>query len=291
MKIAGKRVCLGIVVCLGCLYAYQFYQAQFRLNNIQFEGQAPQPGALFGSLQEFSDLAPLFAQEFTYLDRGKQSYVFLSADGRYVLKFFDAYGWETGSLLSFGHDLQLSQQKQAQLFEGYRLAYLKDREHSGVLLMRLAPDPQLSQQVAVRDRFGFVHQIALGSVPFVLQARAVPTRVEISALLRAGELEGAKARLGQIIELYLEGYRRGIYDDDHKFMYNTGFVEGKAMRIDSGRLREDYKFMQPALFLEDLRKVALERVDGWMGRHFPAYRQEIGAYMQAKLEGLDEARP
>ena len=273
----GKAVFISAVLLLVILFVYQYSEAQFQLKNIQFSN------SYLLEQHDFQTLEKIAAQKFHYLARGKQSYAFLSDDGHYVLKFFDAHALRPFPF-SGGSG---GSQKEAGLFEGYRLGFLKNRENSGLIYVSLGADSSIPYSVSVRDRFGIAHQIPLNAVPFVLQVKAVPTRNVITALLHKGDLAQAKMRLRQIVDLYLDEYSRGVYDDDHNFMYNTGFVGERPIRIDLGRLTEDSAYRERAVYFEDLKKVAIDRVDGWMQRHFPHYRTEIVDNMRDKLAELN----
>jgi hypothetical protein len=282
-----KWLCFSAILLLNCIFGYQFFDSQFKLKNIQFDFHE-RASSSFIFLDDSTNFLPILKQHYTYLDRGKQSYVFVSEDGKYILKFFDARSLQPNPFSFSFSSIKSLKRKKKQLFEGYRIAYLKNREHSGILFMRLRADPSLNHHVLLTDRFGLIHQIPLNSVPFIIQIKAVPTRDLITSLLKKNNLSEVKMSLRKIINLYLDEYRRGIYDQDHNFMYNTGFVGNQPIRIDLGRLTEDVAFIQPEIYMHDLKKIALERVDGWMSRHFPQHRQEIIDDMQSKLQEILE---
>ena len=138
-------------------------------------------------------------------------------------------------------------------------------------------------KVNVTDRWGFHHAIDLSRVPFVIQQKATPTRQVITELLNNGQVELVKQHLRLIVDMYLDEYRRGIWDRDHNYMYNTGFVDGLPIRIDVGRLRYNENMKDPAYAARDLQKVAVQRTSEWLNRHFPQYREEIVADMNRKV--------
>ena len=276
-----KALFLAVVLIFVAGYGYQFYDRQFRPANIKFEVLAelssrPAP-------EEEALLAEVFSQEFSYLDRGKQSFVFLSKDGNTILKFFDAHVLKVHPFFSDTSEVESMHRKVEGLFEGYRIAYTEDRENSGLLYVSLGTNSQLPYIVTVRDRFGVAYQIALNSVPFILQAKAVPTRRVISDLLFKRDIVGAKQRLEQILKMYLEGYQKGLYDDDHNFMYNTGFIGERPIRIDSGRLQAGEAFKEKSFYEKDLEKIVFVRLSGWLQRHFPSCRDEIMKDIEIKI--------
>lgn len=273
--------------------------SQFRLQNIK-ENAIEQQDILLGpnlskiNLEnEQNPLQSILAQPYRYLDRGRQSFVFASQDGWYVIKFFDLRRYRLGMFTPFSASRQARmKRKKDRLFRGYKLAYERDRDHAFIIYQQLIPNPLLKQLIVLYDRFGFVHNIDLSQVAFIIQSRAVPTRVEITKLLSQGDVIEAKKRLRQLLDMYMVEYGRGIYDRDHNFMYNTGFVDGKPMRLDVGRLRADERYKDSRVALEDLEKIAIDRTEGWLLRHFPQYRDEIIADMHLKMgelrDGIEE---
>ena len=265
----------GLLVLCG--FGYTFYKRQFRLENIRLNHF--EENTLLENLQNNNAIHEIIAQPFHYLDRGRQSFVFGSQDGRYVLKFLDTH------LFNF-KKTDLIEKKMTRLIEGYRLAYTFDREHTGLIFVQLAPTKLKHLPIALFDRFGFRHAIDLAHVPFIIQKKANPTRRVLSAYLRQGNVDAAKQHLRLIIDMYMDEYQKGLYDRDHNFMYNTGFIEGQPIRIDVGRLAADNAIKQPENFSKDLKKIAIDRTGGWMQRHFPVYREEILTDMQLKLHEL-----
>lgn len=274
---------LGTIIGL-CVLA-NVASRQFRLGNIT--GESPNTkSVIFLNKDQEALIHRILEQPFTYLDRGKQSFAFASKDGQYVLKFFDFGAIKLAAPLPFPKKNGLK--KLSRLFNGYRNAYEKDLDHTGILFLQLSPNPFLKHTANVIDRFGWHHIISLNEMPFVIQFKAIPTRLVIAKLLEKGDVAAAKHYLGLIIDMYLSEYQRGLYDRDHNFMYNTGFVENVPIRIDAGRLRYDERYKNPDFYLKDLKKVSLNRVEGWLQRHFPQYRADIMSEMQRKIQEIEK---
>lgn len=271
----------GVLVII--LIIFSFFDRQFKLSNVQGNWPLVESSQITDKQQLY--LQQVFSQPFRYLDRGKQSFVFISQDQRYVLKFFDNRCLRSGMLpFLFSIKEKRCKKRLAQLFNGYQTTAALDPDHTGLLFLQLAPDPSYSLHINVIDRFGIRHEINLAEVPFVLQEKAVPLRELISSLLSEGNVAEAENRLHQLIEMYVDGYQRGIVDLDHNFMYNTGFVGDRPIRIDLGRLKTNEKIKDPETYRQDMEKVFVKRLDEWLERHFPKYRQEILQDTKAKVE-------
>lgn len=280
-----KSLLLTAFILLGLFLAYRFYDHQFRLKNIQLHEPAEKTPSI--SLKDEKKLKELFSKPFYYLDRGKQSYVFVSRDGDYVLKFFDARCLMSGAMpLIAPISEKQCERKVKRLVKGYKVAQTYDKDNTGLIYVQLVPDPSYFLNIVVFDRFGAKHVINIAEVPFAVQLKAIPTRELITGLLKKGDVQSAKEHLRKIVDMYVMEYQRGVIDLDHNLMYNTGFVEEQPIRIDVGRLKYDENVKNPEVYRLDLQKVVIGRVGEWLGRHFPKYQQEIITDMQEKLSNL-----
>ncbi|HEV8051596.1 MAG TPA: hypothetical protein VGP47_03810 [Parachlamydiaceae bacterium] len=285
-----KSLLLVAGTLFALVIAYSYYDRQFKLSNIK--GNWPETYSARIAPDQLPHLNETVSQPFYYLDRGKQSFVFISQDRKYVLKFFDNRCLRSGMLpFLFSIGKKKCSKKLKRLFEGYQIAQSHDATNAGLLFLQLAADPSNHLQVVVKDRFGLDHVINLSEVPFVIQEKAIPLRQLISSLLEKGNVEEAKFRFRQIIDMYVDEYQHGIFDSDHNFMYNTGFVDNRPLRIDLGRLRLEEAIKDPEVYEEDLEKIGIQRLGDWLERHFPQYRKEILEDMKSKLKEISVSKP
>lgn len=253
--------------------AFRFYDQQFQMTNITADWNLQKPASI--NFQEKKEFETIFSNSFHYLDRGKQSYVFASSDGKYVLKFFDFKCQQSGSMpLLAPISKKRCLKKLERMIQGFEVAMNYDAANTGLVYVQLAPNPLNIFVVNVIDRFGITRKIDLAKVPFALQLKATQTRKVISKLLNNHDLNGAKERFHQILNMYLSEYQQGIIDLDHNVMYNTGFIKGKPIRLDVGRLKYDEAVIDPLVYLQDLNHVKA-RISEWLKRHFPQYADEI----------------
>lgn len=290
MRKAAKGILIAIAIGASLFFGYQFYDRQFKLGNITTDWPAKNNPELSHDLK--TQLEQIFNQPFAYLDRGKQSYVFVSRDNDYVVKFFDTRCLRSGAFpLLASLDEEKCKKKLRRLVKGFKTALTYDKGHNGIVYAQLAPDPAFDLKASIIDRFGISHEIDLSKVPFVLQRKAVPLREVITGLLSRGNVKEAERRYRQVIDMYVDGYRRGIFDRDHNFMYNTGFLGDEPIRIDVGRLYHSEAVMETGVFMKDLEKVAIKRLGEWLHRHFPQYRDEIVKDATEKLQEVSRSSP
>lgn len=258
-----------------CAYVgYRFYDQQFHIANITIAEGVGQGSE--NSAKDIQALEEIFSQPFHYLDRGKQSYAFVSTNGKYVLKFFDVRCLRSGAIpLLAPVGKKSCARKLRRLMQGYLVAQKYDRDNTGLLFVQLAPDDRYTIIVKVIDRFGLTHEIDVAKYPFALQLKAKPTREVITTLLSNGDVLGAITSLKHLIAMYVDEYQRGVRDLDHNIMYNTGFVGDNPIRFDVGRLTFSEENKNPIVYTKDLEKVVIGRVGEWLERYFPQYHDEI----------------
>lgn len=91
------------------LIIFLFFDRQFKLSNVK--GNWPLVESSQITAKQQLHLQQVFSQPFLYLDRGKQSFVFISQDQRYVVKFFDNRCLRSGMLSFFSQSKRRNAKK------------------------------------------------------------------------------------------------------------------------------------------------------------------------------------
>jgi len=236
---------LGIV--LGIFIIVRIYNAltdDFRMGNITNEMPYEKKWEIAGlSPSEEQQLETILNQPYTYLSKGAQTYVFASADGRYVIKFFKFKHLRPAlfvELLPPIGPFKEYKEKQRKrkirklfgIYNAYKLAYEVNREDSGLLFVQLNHFGNQSRQVTLFDKLGIEHRIDLEHIPFILQKKGVIFRDVLDELLQKNDVATAEKRIGEIFTMYAREYRKGIFDDDQRVMDNLGFVGDTPIHLD-----------------------------------------------------------
>lgn len=285
------------IVSIG-LYVLLEVRDDFSTNNIEYESPELEAWSTTNpSIEETAKLGLIFEQKFSYLGKGHQIYAFSSEDGKYVLKFIKfTYLKPFPVLQKFSFFPFLSQyhekrerrrlKRLARVLNGYKIGFEKDRENTALLFVHFSKTPLHLQKVLLVDRYGFHHHLQLDSHFFILQKKGHTTRQILHQLLKQHRLDEAKQSIRQILDLYVTEYKNGLYDDDHNVLDNTGFVEGKAVRLDVGRLLMEDVMADPSKYQEDLNKISFKRLKKWLHKNYPFYANDILEDMQIKLEEI-----
>lgn len=285
---------LGVVVFLDWIYDQE--TGDFRRTNIVFDlDYQPMLDVPAPTSSEQAWLKQFMQQKtFTWLGHGHQVYAFSSPDQKYVLKIFKFKRFKPTwvDAIPFVDVKKREQWRKNRLdilFSGFYVAYTYDRDHTGLHYLQLKPVRNLNAQVTVIDRLGFSHQVNLGEVLFAVQERAVRTKDLFVELLAAGKVEEVKQHISSLMKMFVREYKRGVLDRDHNVLINTGFVQGRPLRIDVGKLTYSEEIKKPEVFKIDLSKILRNRLYLWFNKHYPQYAEELDAHMKTQpLEGSNQ---
>jgi len=205
------------------------------------------------------EVAPLAAQQqkevmeqldqpFYYLAKGAQSYVFLSADSKTVVKFFRIYHltppfWLTAlsfppALMPYKLGKILAKQEELEKdFQSYKIAFEKMKEETGLLYVHLNKTENLNKTIVFHDKLGIAHSVSLDEMHFLVQKRATLVYPTMEHLLAAEDIDSAKQAISALVRLLYERSERGIFDKDPDLNTNFGFLDLTPVQIDIGRFR------------------------------------------------------
>jgi hypothetical protein len=202
----------------------------------------------------------ILQQNYTYLSKGAQSYVFESSDGRYVVKLF-----------RFDHDDL--EDKVTFLFNACKLAYDHLPEETGLLYIHLNATPMGLPMLHCKDAVGRSYQFDLNQTRFVLQRKAQNFRKTLQESL--GEPVAMQKRLDEFIELLYARTDKWILNTDPNLSRNFGFLEDRAIEFDFGNYRYVYGLDKRA----EIERYS-QRMRNWLTNNAPEWLD----YFNQRLE-------
>lgn len=246
------------------------------------------------SSEEHAIVLQAFQQPYTYIGKGAQCFAFISQDGKYVLKFFKSKHHKPSFLTRllpdvppFAHYLEKKQEEKKQqldaIFRGYLLAYESLGPDSGLLFLHFNGGGELPRTVSVRDGMGWRWHIPLREAIFVLQRYSDTLGSVLDYALQRGNSCLAKERLKQVVDMYVRGYRKKIYDRDHAVVRNVGFASEQPIHLDVGHLTQASETEELLFFKKDINKT-LTRIDNWCKQYYPQYRKELMGELYSYVE-------
>ena len=217
-----KQAVLWLFLALLC---FGLWRSSFS----EFHG--PLFGEPSGSISEEARQA--LEQPFRFLGKGRQSAAFVSADGKWVLKFFKQSYFKIPFWASFVPNTRAKREKREAYYRSsYRIASQFLGKETGIAYLHQGPSPELLPKIIAADRSGRNHTVDLNELPFVLQRKAEPLFPALEAL-SPGPFGEA---LDQFVSLVASRLELGIGDGDHEVEGNFGLLDGRVVQIDPGRL-------------------------------------------------------
>lgn len=245
-KIILKKVFSFFVLCLlvgGICKWWHFYTGGFKSSKIEPPQNSRAPVAEIPHLSE--DDKKIFDQEFHFLDKGCQVYVFESLDKKYVIKFIRYHKYEPHFWMKLiscqknGREIkekykQAKKLRLGQVYESYLASYEKLFPITKTPYVHLGTTDYLKKKLIVKDKWGVKYFFDLDRMHYVVQKKAKKFKPELLFLYK-NDLNGAKGLIDQYFDLIKFRSLRSIRDFDHSgYFRNKGIIEGKIVDMDLG---------------------------------------------------------
>ncbi len=253
------------------LFALAFYGADrlyhkhtpgFRLANIA--SHTPHNPEWDVNNQE-AEALPLFEQKFFLFGKGSQSYVFLSEDGKYVLKFLKQRKFRPTSWLAT--DSLQRKNKGLFTYSSIKTAFTHLKEETGVLYVHLNKTTHLNRKISVYDTHNTEFIIDLDQEVYFLQKRGELAYSCISHAMESGNHAEAQHLVSSLIDFLHDLGEKGVVDNDPVLCKNFGFIDGKPAQLDIGMLRV---ILPPTTAYQDKLPEILEPFGKWLSDCHPA---------------------
>lgn len=246
---------------------------------------------ILNSVSDFIDSDKILSQPFKFLDRGGQSYVFISQDQKTVIKFFKKqYNISDGLIQAIDSFLPASlkkyrfeflktrQERFYPIFKSCKIAveYLKDE--TGIIYLHLNPTRDLPF-LEVVDNLGISHKLNLNTTSFLIQGRAELIFSKMEERLARHDVEGAKQLIRNIFEYIYKRSQKGICDTDNGLKRNYGYIDDKAISLDVGSFVFDESLKDPLIY-----RAELERKTRQLGKWLAEVHPELVPYFEEELQ-------
>ncbi len=279
------------------VWALSEINGNFSKDNITLNEWPSTDAATPNSPEELQQAKKILDQPFSYLGQGRQSFIFESNDGLWVLKFVkcgrinrsDTYKniWLPSFLDRLRQDdLTERNARRTRMFNSLSLAKDPLQKQTGVLLLHINPSKELMQPVTLIDRLGLTHTIDIDEHPFVLQKKAQGGFATLKALLKENKKEELRDRLNQLLDLFVQRASLGIVNPDGKLIRhnNVGFLANRAIYIDLGTLKRSQKSSDPAYLEKDFQR--LDPILNWLRANDKALAEEFSYHTKQAKERI-----
>lgn len=197
----------------------------------------------------------LLQQKFTYLGKGGQSFVFVSEDGHFVLKFFKKKSSQEGILA------------QPFALESSWLAYKKLQKETGLVYLHLNKTEGLPP-VTVFNKVGSKYILDVNELQFYIQNYATPLREQIILLTKQNDNTSLKKLFSAVLQLILFRSQQGVEDRDFGVINNFGVSPEGVIITDIGRFANNEGMKNPEAYTKDL-EIRASRFRKWLAKNYP----------------------
>ena len=247
-------------------------------SNLSFD-PALEPSA--PSIGDQNDIKNALSQKFYFLGTGRQSYAYVSEDGKYVLKFFRriplSFSSHFSKIFPEKFKEQINQYRYKKIsgeLKSCKIAYDVLKEESALTWIHLNKTPVTPSQVTLVDLLGIEHQTHLNDKEFILQKKAQLFYQYLDQKIKEGDIDSAKQAVHSMIQLVVDRFKLGIRDEDPALHRNMGIIDGKAVFIDIGRLKWEKRSMDQAHIDKKVSKL-VRNLKIWLSKNHPELEEEL----------------
>ncbi|MEC7840015.1 MAG: hypothetical protein VX777_08255 [Chlamydiota bacterium] len=240
--------------------------------------------------EERDTVEQALGQPFRYLGKGCQSYVFGSEDGEYVIKFLkyqrlrEKKWLEILNFLPFVENYCTKKNEKKRLkrngvFSSWKLAFDKLSKETGVVYVHLNKSNDLNKLLSITDKVGNTYDINIDNYEFMIQRRATMLCEEIDSYMANGQQNKAGILLKSLVTRILSEYQRGLADNDHALIQNTGVCCGEPIHVDIGQFVEEEVVKDPSFHMQELY-TKMYKFRLWLREKHPSLCDEFEDHLQ-----------
>jgi hypothetical protein len=230
--------------------------------------------------------------KYSYLGKGCQSYVFVSEDGEYVLKFFKYQRFRPQTWLSYitflpgmenylNKKIAKKKEKLDSVFISWKIAYENLQPETAVAYVHLNKTQNLNKKLIIFDKMGLKHELDIDNYEFMIQHKANMLCPTLSKLANQNKINEAKEIIHKLILMILSEYHRGYADNDHALMQNTGVLNGRPIHIDAGQFVRNQRVTHPDVYHQEIFNKTW-KFRKWLEKHHP----ELAEYLNNLLQDI-----
>jgi len=234
------------------------------------------------------EIVPILNQEFSYLARGQQCYVFESADGEYVLKLVRTHKerYPYWVYLPFFDqkrkaEVEWKEFRRKRNADSYQLANDILREETGLIYFHLKQTLDLKRTITVKGPLGRKYHLVADNMQFLIQKKMVPLLSEIDKLKE--DQEYLKTTIDSLFDWVSNRANKGVRNKNRRCMKNLGFMDGKIVEYDVGEFRINPELENPYRFNKELVKSTRE-FRAWLISNAP----ELTDYFDSQLKAHEK---
>lgn len=193
------------------------------------------------TIEEYQKINAILNQKFKYLGRGRQCFVFESETHEYVLKFINFSNVSYPAFLKMfplaplKKSLARKDERFPQTFASLALAFEKLKDETALVYVHL-DGKKINNKVEIKNKYGQTFGINLNETCFIIQKKAKPLFLSLEEFFLKEKEKGLEKGIDEFLNVIVARCKKNIADDDFNAEMNIGFIDGKALIIDTGKL-------------------------------------------------------
>ena len=239
--------------------------------------------------EELSEtVASILEQKFTYLDKGRQAYVFESADKKFVLKILRkdrvSYPlWAKWSAFFSDFEKRIIGEKKKKFkfwIKSFSLVNTFAKDETGLIYCHLSPSGGLNKKILLLDGFRVEHSLNADQMIFMIQKKTIPLK---DLLLKANDFP--KEMVDAFFHTICFRMNKGLVNKTRRCIYNLGYLDGKIVEYDVGEwaIKRDLKDAKE--FEKELNRYTAH-FQKWIEKNIP---DSANYFKKKKLKAISEA--
>ncbi|MFA6118730.1 MAG: hypothetical protein WC688_02325 [Parachlamydiales bacterium] len=243
-----------LIALVLCIKGYNLFTDGFRIDKIYPKFNE--------KIQAFplDEIDEVFNQNYKYLSKGCQTYVFESEDGNYVIKFIRYHRYQLPLWLQVINYNQSYKNKR----EFYKTKLLKDslnsyqiannhlKNETAAIYVHLEKTNFLNKKIQIADRLHRKYFIDLDNMGFVVQKKVCSFK-NILNKYKKDEKE-LKILTRSFLYTTKDIYEKGFINDDYNCIKNSGFIDNKVIHSDLGSFLRKDKLNEKEIFEKEFMR-------------------------------------
>ena len=164
--------------------------------------------------------------------------------------------------------------KRDALFKSWKIAYTKLKDETQVLFVHIDLSDSFEKTLTLYNKSGTRYSVDLSQYVFLLQKKLDLFEDVLASQMQKRDTLSAKQLIDGLLELYINEFKQGLYEEDRYIVRNTGVLQNRPIQIDTGRLRESEELKNPKKQAEVmLWKTTL--LKEWLGETYPELEEHL----------------
>jgi hypothetical protein len=220
------------------------------------------------------ELSGILSQPFTYLTEGLQAFIYVSKDGKYVLKTFKDLEQSKDQFKAWGlNPDDITSGLVENSTKSYALAFERLKDETAIMYVHVSNHALPGQKIILDEK-----EYDASELQFIVQEKVELVKDRIKRLMSRGDMEEVHKIIEDIMNFIAGMWQQGITEDTFNWDHNYGYTAAdKLVQIDVGTFWEGDEYLK-----EEIRgrKLLDNESSKWLAENYPElvefYKEKVG---------------